>query len=227
MALALATALMLFGCTPATPMVREQTAAPLEMKSAEPSEPPTLQPAVTPPAEALAPKKIRLRVVDSFTRARPRCWKSVLGEKYRSTCGVVYSVTVTAAAKTEGTVVIKWNAKLFAHDSCCGDRTLGTFYRKMNTPKVVSGDPEFLLVNKWDGYPVEKSPSIDNYFIPTGFTSGTFAYWRLDEGEAETVTFSIVFDDGGGGYMSSPYPLEVTILGDGKELVSFTRDRKD
>lgn len=208
-------------------MVRQQTAAPLEMKSAEPSASPAPQPTATPPKEALALKEIRMRVVDSLTRARPRCWKSVAGDKYLPTCGVVYSVTITAAAKTEGTVVIKWDAKLAALDSCCGDRTLLTFYRKMNTPKVVSGDPELLLVNKWDGYPLEKSPIRDNYFIPTGLTSGAFAYWRLDEGEVETVTFSIVFDNGGGGYMSWPYPLEVTIIGDGKKLVSFTHDRKD
>lgn len=203
-----------------------QAPTPIAEVTAEPSVVPTQAPTMTPVVETPTPQDIRLRVVDSTTKVRTRCW-DLFGERFLPVCGAVYSVTVRATAKTAGTVVIEWDAELKTYDSCCGDRTLNTFLRKMNPPKIIAGKPEFTLVNKWDGYAVEKSPSIDNYYIPTGLTSGTFVYWKLDKGEAETVTFSIVFDNGGGGYMNFPYPWKVKVWGDGSLLASFTQASKD
>jgi hypothetical protein len=203
-----------------------QAPTPIAEVTAELSVIPTQESIVTPVVETPTPQDIRLRVVDSTTKVRTRCW-DLFGEKFLPVCGAVYSLTVTATAKTAGTVVIEWDAELKTYDSCCGDRTLNTFLRRMNPPKIVAGKPEFTLVNKWDGYAVEKSPSIDNYYIPTGLTSGTFVHWKLDKGEAETVTFSIVFDNGGGGYMNFPYPWKVKVWGDGRLLASYTQASKD
>ncbi len=97
----------------------------------------------------------------------------------------------------------------------------------MNTPKIVAGKAELTRVSEWDGYYMQRSPTIKNYNIPTGLTDGTFAHMTLKKGAMTTITFSIVFDNGGGGYMSYPYPLRFRVLGDGKLLTSFTQDSKD
>jgi hypothetical protein len=224
-ALVLIASVSVSGCSQMSPVVPQESSSIIVIESVKPALTPSSVPVPTPAPTTLAPKDIRLRVVRSMTTVRRKCWDQ--GEKYLPVCGVVYVVKVIANAKTNGTVTITWDAKLSTYDSCCGDRTLNTYFRRMNAPKVLSGNVDLTRVSDWDGYYMERSPSISNHNIPTGLTDGTFAHLTFEEGAIATVTFSIVFDNGGGGYMSWPYPLKLRVLGDGRLLASFTQDAKD
>jgi hypothetical protein len=217
--------LLLAACSQAVPSVPIESTAGEEIQTASPSVEPSTQPVFTPAIATPDPRDIRLRVVSSMTAVRRKCWDQ--GQRFRPKCGVIYSVTVRVNAKTTGTVIFTWDARLSTHDSCCGDRTLNTYFQRMNTPKIVAGKAELTRVSEWDGYYMQRSPTIKNYNIPTGLTDGTFAHMTLKKGAMTTITFSIVFDNGGGGYMSYPYPLRFRVLGDGKLLTSFTQDSKD
>lgn len=224
-ALAFIASVFVSGCSQMSPVAPHDSKPDIVIKSVLPVLTPSAVPVPTPSPTKLEPQDIRFRANRSMTTLRRKCWYQ--GSQYRSACGVVYLVTIEFNAKTAGAVLVTWDAKLSTYDSCCGDRTLNTYFRQMNAPNVLNGKVDLTRVSEWDGYYMENSPSIPNYRIPTGLTDGIFAHLTFSKGARATVDFSIAFDNGGGGYMSWPYPLKFRVFGNGNLLASFTQDAKD
>ena len=162
-----------------------------------------------------------MQIVRNKTLAVKKCWENVNGTKYAPVCGVVYQIVLAARSNLPVTIEIRWKAELMTYDSCCGDRTLKTYFREMLPPKELSGDSEILFMAQWDGYAMEPSSKIANFSVPTGQTGGTFGRWQLKKDKNAVAMFSIVFDDGAD-YFSYRYPLKFEVLdGNGNKLVAF------
>jgi hypothetical protein len=165
--------------------------------------------------------KVKLQIVRNKTLAVKKCWENANGTKFVPVCGVVYQIVLAASSNLPVAIEIRWKAELMTYDSCCGDRTLKTYFRKMLPPKELSGDSEISFMAQWDGYVMEPSSQIANFLVPTGQTGGTFGRWELKKDKNAVAMFSVVFDDGAD-YFSYRYPLKFEVLdGNGNTLVTF------